>query len=249
MIKVHCFVSCVCEVIKRTQGVDHRPFYFGVWDADFTINEHWQLSYHSENTSHDFFKTWYRELYGVEIKQWYDEGKSKAENINTLVELIDNKPESRSIMVMLDMFHLPERENKFNQNPFPHYVMLEKTEDPEIWFMWDPDFRWEGPLPKDRILNAIDQPSVGGGYYFDGVEIRHTTDDTVRAYFAQCMKHQSNPFTDAIRSILSAHIERDELALADLQAALREIPVMAIRKYAYEHCFLLGGAGLVGRGL
>jgi hypothetical protein len=48
-------------------------------------------------------------------------------------------------MVMLDLFHLPERENKFNQNPFPHYLMLEKTDDPRVWQVNDPDFRWEGP--------------------------------------------------------------------------------------------------------
>lgn len=237
MIKVHCFVSCVCEAIKRTPGVDHRPFYFGVWDADFSISEQQVLSYHSEHTQHEFFKDWYQLLYGVDIRAWYSEHKSKEDNIQTLVSMLENRPSGRNVMVMLDMYHLPERENKFNQNPFPHYVMLETTDDPDTWFMYDPDFRWEGPLPKERILNAINQPSVAGGFYFDEVQVRHTSEDTVRAYFAQCMKHDCNPFTDAIRHIVQAHLDQPQLPLAHLDTALREIPVMAIRKYAFEHAF------------
>lgn len=237
MIKVHCFVSCVCEVIKRSDGVDHRPFYFGVWDADFSVSDRWVLSYHSEHTNHDFFKTWYRQLYGIEIQEWFDPRADKAANVVRLVELVENRPAHRNVMVMLDMYHLPERENKFNQNPFPHYVMLETTDDPDTWFMHDPDYRWEGPLPKARILNAVSQPSVAGGFFFDGIDVRHTADDTVRAYFATCMKHQHNPFTDALRRIVRAHLELDGVELADLESAVREIPVMAIRKYAYEHAF------------
>lgn len=237
MIKVHCFVSCVCEVIKKTPGVDHRPFYFGVWDADFSVNSQQQLSYHSEHTQHEFFRSWYQLLYGIDIIPWYQPQKSKKDNIQTLLRLLENKPDDRHIMVMLDMYQLPERENKFNQNPFPHYVMLETSDDADMWFMHDPDFRWEGPLAKDRILNAIDQPSVAGGFYFDAVNIRHSESDTVKAYFAQCLKLQQNPFTDSLRRIVEKHLYDDDFPLIRLSEALREIPVMAIRKYAYEHAF------------
>lgn len=33
-IKVHCVVSCLCDAVKAA-GLDHRPMYFGIWDADF----------------------------------------------------------------------------------------------------------------------------------------------------------------------------------------------------------------------
>tara|TARA_R100000322_G_scaffold18078_3_gene10599 strand:- start:1060 stop:2070 length:1011 start_codon:yes stop_codon:yes gene_type:complete len=238
MIKVHCFVSCVCEVIKRTPGVDHRPFYFGVWDADFAVSPQYVLSYHSEHTRHELFRTWYHQLYGIEICQWYDHSRSKTENIDHLLRLMAERPPGRNIMVMLDMYWLPERENKFNQNPFPHYVMLETTEDPGTWFMYDPDFRWEGPLPREQILAAIAQPTVAGGYFFDDVDICHSTSDTVAAYFSTCMKLNQNPFNAAIRAVVHAHLEQTlELPLAHLETALREIPVLAIRKYAYEHGF------------
>lgn len=237
MIKVHCFVSCVCEVIKKTPGVDHRPFYFGVWDADFSVTPQQQLSYHSEHTQHTFFRNWYQLLYGVDITPWYQPQQSKQDNIASLITLLENKSADRHIMVMLDMYQLPERENKFNQNPFPHYVMLETTDDPDIWFMHDPDFRWEGPLAKDRIINAINQPTVAGGFYFDALTIRHTESDTVEAYFRQCLKLQQNPFTDALRNIIERHLYDTDFPLIRLGEALREIPVMAIRKYAYEHAF------------
>ncbi|GAA3955849.1 DUF6005 family protein [Allohahella marinimesophila] len=238
MIKVHCFVSCVCEIIKRTPGVDHRPFYFGVWDADFSLSERYRISYHSEHTGHEFFKTWYELLYGIRIHEWYDRAASKAENLEHLITLVETRAEHRHIMVMLDLYHLPERENKFNQNPFPHYVMLQATEDPEEWLMLDPDFRWEGRLPKDQILNAVAQPTVAGGFYFDGIDITHSSADTIRAYFAQCMKREANPLTDAVRQMIRAHIAgENDLTLSDLNLAMRELPVLSIRKYAYEHAF------------
>lgn len=238
MIKVHCFVSCVCEIIKRTSGVDHRPFYFGVWDADFSVNADKVLSYHSPHTRHEDFREWYRQLYGIQIHEWFDADAPKEQNIATLNELLYARPPGRQIMVMLDMYRLPERENKFQQNPFPHYVMLETTDNPEEWFMSDPDFRWEGILPRAMILDSIRSPAAAGGFYFDDLDIRHSADETVAAYFAQCMKPENNPFTDALRAILRAHLDdQASLPLEHLTLAFREIPVMAIRKYAYEHAF------------
>lgn len=238
MIKVHCFVSCVCELIKRTPGVDHRPFYFGVWDADFSVDSQFVLSYHSPHTRHDQFREWYRLLYGVRIEPWYDHEQSKEANIRRLESLVEHRPADRQVMVMLDLYRLPERENKFHQNPFPHYVLLEATDDRDQWFMSDPDFRWEGVLPKARILESVRSPAAAGGFWFDGLDIRHTPAETVAAYFAQCMKTDNNPFTDALRQILRAHTGPDAVQpLGNLPRAFREIPVMAIRKYAYEHAF------------
>lgn len=238
MIKVHCFVSCVCEVIKRTPGVDHRPFYFGVWDADFSVDDQHRLSYHSPHTRHEGFRDWYRLLYGITIEEWYDAGAAKETNLTRLVELVENRKEHQHVMVMLDLYRLPERDNKFHQNPFPHYVMLETTDNPEEWFMSDPDFRWQGVLPRDRILDAVRSPAAAGGFVFDGLDVRHSPRETVAAYFLQCMKRDHNPFTEALRAIFRAHVGATATQpLADLPRAFREIPVMAIRKYAYEHAF------------
>jgi hypothetical protein len=238
MIKVHCFVSCVCEVVKKTTGVDHRPYYFGVWDADFDVLENGTLTYHSEHIDHSFFRTWYEMLYGIKLHKWYDESRAKEENIEEMKKLLENKSEHRYLMVMLDLSMLPERENKFHQRPFPHYVMLETTENEEEWFMYDPDFRWEGVLPKERILNAIREPSVEGGYYFDADSMIPPTAETVEAYFNTCIKHRCNPITDAVFDIVTAYtVGKEKERLSKLGLALKQLPVLAIRKYAYEHAF------------
>src|SRR5690606_2288407 len=104
-----------------------------------------------------------------------------------------------SLLVMLDLFHLPERENRFNKNPFPHYVMLENTTAPEHIWMWDPDFRWEGSLVRERVFNAIQQPSVGGGYRVDYAKARQPDDRAIAAYFQACIKPLNNPMTAAAR--------------------------------------------------
>jgi hypothetical protein len=236
VIRVHCFVSCLCESLNKVEGVDQRPFYFGVWDAAFFVAEGHRLAYHSPAVDQSFFCRWYEELYGARIEKWYGDALDKRANIERLCALVEDRPASRKVLVMLDLFRLPERENKFNQDPFPHYVMLETTPDSEQWLMSDPDFRWQGVLPKSRILDAVASPAVAGGYFFDESRVRAHTDDAVRRYFEVCFREFDNPFTDAIRRIAVAHLEgRDGVELTGLSAALREIPVLAIRKYAYEH--------------
>ncbi|PSJ62636.1 DUF6005 family protein [Kumtagia ephedrae] len=236
-IKVHCFVSSVCDALKRS-GIDQRPFYFGVWDADFAITERWALAYHHGSVDHQFFRSWYERLYGVRMQEWYDRARSKDENVAVMLDLIERRRDGQHLMVMLDLFHLPERENKFNQNPFPHYLMLEKTDDPMVWQVNDPDFRWEGRIERDKILDAIRQPTVAGGFLFDRHEARPPADADLRDYFLACHQPHANPLVAAVRRIVRAHLDgRDGVTLADLATALRELPVISIRKYAYEHGF------------
>nr|WP_298098284.1 DUF6005 family protein [uncultured Shinella sp.] len=234
-IKVHCFVSCLCDGLKKRK-LDHRPFYFGIWDTPFAISERAQLLYHGPGITQDFFKTWFERLYGVAVEDWYDATRSKEENIETLLARIAGRPSEGSVMVMLDMFHLPERENKFNQNPFPHYLMLETSENPAMFSVLDPDYRWEGEIARETVLNAVRQPTVAGGYAFDGSKAHAPDDADVRAYFEACFRPHDNPLADRLRAIVRAHLSgRDGLTPADLPLAVRELPVITIRKYAYEH--------------
>jgi acyl carrier protein len=236
-LKIHCFVSCLCDGLK-TRGIDHRPFYFLIWDAEFAITDGSRLAYHSDAMDHESFRYWFERLYGVPLHAWYDHSRSKDENVATLLERLERRGPEECIMVMLDMFHLPERENKFNQNPFPHYLMVELTEDPALWQVRDPDFRWEGLIERDKLLNAIRQPSVAGGYQFDPSLSRPPADADLAAFFEACFRPDANPLIDAARAIVSAHAEgRGGLRLADLGDALRELPVITIRKWAYEHGF------------
>lgn len=234
-IKVHCFVSCLCEIIKDSPLVDHRVFYFGVWDAEVVVTEHNHIAYHVEGLSHDQFRYWFQRLYGVEIRRWYDPGQSKSCNIRTLIDLVAERQPSEQIMVMLDLYRLPERDNKYNQNPFPHYVLLTEAPDPNCWRLLDHDFRWQGEISKARIFHAIESPAVAGGYHFDSREIRVSRSRDIRDYFQANLVTDFNPMTDAVRRIVYAHQlphQRDQLG-----AALHHLPVLAIRKYAYEHGF------------
>ena len=238
-IKVHCFVSCLCESIKANPDVDHRPFYFGVWDAEVLVNQDHHLAYHSDDINHDAFRAWYKKLYGVAVTSWYCETLSKQENLHTLQTLLAQKSESENIMVMLDMYLLPERENKFNQNPFPHYVMLEETNEPETWFMRDPDFRWEGTQRKTQVIAAIESEAVAGGYIFDSSEIIPSSNNVVAEYFLASFNQKNNPMTDKVRQVVDAHIGSNTSStdISQLSEALKQLPVLAIRKYAYEHGF------------
>jgi hypothetical protein len=79
---------------------------------------------------------------------------------------------------------------------------------------------------------------VGGGYVFDNAQARNPAPEDLRDYFEACFVADRNPLSDAVRDIVTAHIEgRNGLQLANLASAVRELPVITIRKYAYEHGF------------
>lgn len=238
-IKLHCVVSCFGEAIKR-QGLDHRVLYFGVWDSDVIVDDRYVISYHSATINHDFFFEWFQRLYGVEAQAWYRHDLSKDDNAAKLEALVSKRVDGEHIMVMLDMYQLPERVNEFHKDPFPHYVMLGPTADPNTWFVYDPDYRYEGVALKQRLLNAMKQPSVAGGYSFCETGMRAPHPSDIAAYFETCFYADNNPMTAAIRATVEAHlagVDRNgaPLALDRLGEALTEVPILAIRKYAYEH--------------
>ncbi|GAB2908191.1 DUF6005 family protein [Rheinheimera gaetbuli] len=238
-IKVHCFVSCLCQIIKADERVDHRPFYFGVWDAEVLIDEQSRLAYHAPTLNHDFFRSWFQRIYGVAVNAWYRPELSKTQNLDIMQSLLRQKSTSQQLMVMLDMYLLPERENKFNQNPFPHYVLLAETDDPLQWFMYDPDFRWEGLQAKAQVLQAVASEAVAGGYIFDSKQIKPAENQVIADYFLACIQCHSNPMTARVRQVVQRHQAQPNHgpALNQLGAALQHLPVLAIRKYAYEHGF------------
>jgi petrobactin synthase len=241
-IKLHCFVSCLSEVVKRHPGFEHRVLYFGVWDSEVVVNDEFVLSYHSETISHAHFVHWYERLYGIEIWPWYEATRSKEENIAHVTQLVESRSDDQHIMVMLDMYRLPERVNEFNKDPFPHYLMLGTTPNPEDWMIYDPDYRWEGVVKKARIQQAMRSPAVAGGYVFTDKSAHQPNPRQIQAYYEASMLLDRNLMTDAIRRILTAHVEgRDShgnpLSLAQLGNALDEIPILSIRKYSYEHGF------------
>lgn len=235
-ITVHCVISCICSAIRRHEGLDFRPFYFGTWDSAFAVSDDYVLTYHSEDISHDAYFDWVSRLYGIGYTRWYDHGQSKADNLAHFEALLDQKSDDDLLMVMLDMYHLPARENKYNQNPFPHYVLIERSTAPGMVRLVDPDYRWEGDLPRAEVLNAIAQPTVAGGYVLHAGKAHMPAPETFRAYFEEGFIAGRNPLPEALRAIVTHHSDPahpDRLARLDF--ALRELPVLLIRKYAYEH--------------
>lgn len=234
-IKIHCVVSCLCDALKQA-GVDHRPFHLAVPDAAFAVTPDWRLAYHAAAVDHAPLLHWFTRLHGVAVEDWYDRAATKAENIARLDAVLALRAPTTSVMVMLDMFHLPERENKFNQDPFPHYLLLETTADPAVWLVRDVDYRWEGPIARDRLVHAISRPTVAGGYRFDRATARDPNPADLAAFVRAVVPFGVNPLVEALRLIVEAHLAgRDGVRLEDLEAALAELPILIIRKYGYEH--------------
>ncbi|CAM3280757.1 DUF6005 domain-containing protein [Paracoccus nototheniae] len=238
-IKVHCVVSCLCQALKDRGGIDHRPLYLGLWDGQVIIDDRMRLSYHAPDIDHGFYLHWAEQLFGLQVTRWYDDAAPKAVNLDHLHALLAGWRPGQYVMPMIDMALLPQRDNKFAQDPFPHYALLEPTADPDTWLMRDPDFRWEGPLPASDLRAAFLRPTVAGGFAFDSALAHPATPDAIARMYHATFDPQATPLIDGIRRILQAHVA--DLPRADLEPALRELPVIAIRKYAYEHALAILG--------
>ena len=238
-IKVHCVVSCLSQALKDKGGIDHRPLYIGLWDGQVVVDDRMCLSYHATDIDHGFYLDWAQRLFGLRVTRWYDDAASKRDNLVRLQQLLADWRPGLYIMPMVDMFLLPTRDNKFAQDPFPHYALIQPTADPDTWLMRDPDFRWEGDVPAADLRAAFLRDSVAGGYVFDNADAHPASDADIQAIHDATFDAQAVPLIDAITRIVQAHATH--LPRPDLEEALRELPVIAIRKYAYEHALAIFG--------
>ncbi|MBO8164011.1 MAG: Petrobactin biosynthesis protein AsbE [Brevibacillus sp.] len=238
-IKVHCLISCFCEIVKRRSRVDYRPYYFGIWDAPFDVTEEGVITYFTDDICHDFYRDWYERFFGLKVHQWYDPAKDRRTNLQILRKLLDERPEHRYIIVHLDMSLIPERENRFNQKPFPHYVILSKTENDAEWFMLDADMRWEGNLPKEHVTEAILGNLHGGGFYIDAAAIKEPSWPVIERYFRETFRRDENELTARVREVVSDMAEgRRGRRLSMLMTAVKQLNILAIRKYSYDYALL-----------
>lgn len=232
-IKVHCFASCLCDGLKR-RGIDHRPFYAAIPDAEIAVDEKVRLRYHAGSMDHAAFRSGFEMLYGGQV--------TRIADAPALLAALDTQSAAIDVMAMVDLHRLPERENPFDRDPFPHYVLIEETEDPSAVLMRDVDFRWEGPIARDRLLNAMKSPHVSGGFLIDHTNSRQPSPSKGGRFVAAHLSAGGLALSSALRAILDRHLAEDRLG--DLAEAVSELSILVIRKYAYEHVFAFLWRGL-----
>lgn len=237
-IKVHCIVSCLCEVIRERTDYDYRPFYIGLWDAPFDVTEDGQITYYQHDLNHSHYFRWYEKLFGAPVHEWYDAALPREANLERLLDLIEHCPPDRYIIAQIDLSLMPERENKFHQKPFPHFLILARTEREDEWQMIDADFRWRGIVQKERVIQAFLENPFGGGFYVDSEGVKEPTREAVAAYFQEVFRWE-NELTDTLRNRLAAIGRGDTGFPVDMvEKAVKQLPVLAIRKYSYEHALM-----------
>ncbi|WP_255668240.1 DUF6005 family protein [Brevibacillus daliensis] len=236
MIKVHCIISCLCEVVKRYTKIDYRPYYFGVWDSEYSITEQGAVTYYIDD--HSSIIGGFESLFQAKVTEWYDHSKDKESNLHTFLQLIDQRTEDQFVLVQIDMSLIPERDNKFSLKPFPHFLMITKTDREDEYFMFDPDFRWEGNVKKESVIQAILENPFGGGFLLDASEIKEPTHEMIHDYFYEMLRSDHNPFTHQLKElIIDMAEERNGYNLDMLLPAVKQVKVIAIRKYSYEYAF------------
>ncbi|WP_229106480.1 DUF6005 family protein [Paenibacillus sp. 1001270B_150601_E10] len=237
-IKVHCIISCLCEAIREQTSIDYRPFYFGLWDAPFDVTEEGEFTYYQHDLNHDHYFKHYEALFGAKVHEWYDHSVGSDTNFAYLQQLVKEAHSERYVVAQIDMSLMPERENKFNQKPFPHFLILRKTSNPDEWDMIDADFRWRGTMPVERIREAFIGNAFGGGFYVEAYELLEAAPEAVDKYFDAVFQHE-NTLTIQLKAVVKdmgyGHHGR---SIEQLARSVRQLPVLAIRKYSYEHALM-----------
>ncbi|KRF07125.1 hypothetical protein ASG89_17400 [Paenibacillus sp. Soil766] len=235
-IKVHCVLSCMCEVVKRHSNVDYRPFYFNVWEEQFGWHAS-GLSYYSDSFQPTRLMEWNERLFGIRSVQWHDPHQDPATNAAKLVELVEQAPRHRHVVVQIDMSLMPERENKFNLNPFPHYVIVSATDREDEWFMLDADMKWEGTVSREQLLLAFVHNAYPDGFYMDATTIQAPTPENIIAYFYDAFHLDKNELVTGLRTLV-ARLTEDPAKIASLGDALKHLYVIVIRKYGYDYALM-----------
>ncbi|MFD2672398.1 DUF6005 family protein [Marinicrinis sediminis] len=251
-IKVHCMLSCLCESLKRYSDVDYRPLYFGVWDAAFGVNGRGALSYYDKGDDFQAYRQGFEDLYGIRVQswnekllesrpeKWHEQQPVISGSASRLQQLMADREETDMIMAQIDLSRLPERENKFNLSPFPHYVMLFPSRHPAQWLMFDPDFRWEGLLDKTQIMAALLENEAGGGYCWNMSQVKRPATDTLKDYVGAAVSHDSNPLTDYLRHLLTQARDGKEgsVPIHELGETIKQLHVLVIRKWGYDYALM-----------
>ncbi len=237
-IKVHCIVSCLCEVIRLHSTIDYRPYYIGLWDAPFDVTEQGCITYYQHDLDHRAMYAGFELLFGAPVIEWYEKTRTSGENLATLLELVETCPPNRRIMVQIDLSLLPERENKFHQKPFPHFLMVERTGTSGEWYVRDPDFRWEGTASSASIIEAFLGNAFGGGFYVDAERLREPTPAAVDRFFNNVCTPVNELTLTVQERIGMLCLGTDGHALSMLDGVAKQLPVLAIRKYSYEHALM-----------
>lgn len=237
-IKVHCIVSSLCEVIREQSHIDYRPFYFGLWDAPFDVTVEGEFTYYQHDLNHQHYYTSFERLFGAKVHVWYDFEAGCEANFTRLKDLVEHSPQERYVAAQIDMSLMPERENKFSQKPFPHFLILRSTSEEQEWLMIDADFRWRGVVPVHKVKEAFVGNAFGGGFYVDANELQEAAPQRVEEYAAAVFRKE-NALTMRLKEIIEEMVRgRNGLSIEQLTQAVRQLPVLAIRKYSYEHALM-----------
>lgn len=93
-------------------------------------------------------------------------------------------------------------------------------------------------MEREKVLYSVQDNPFGGGYFIDVEEIQEPTAEMVASYFIETFKRNDNELTMELKNLIIKMANEEEgYLLSGLVAAVKQIPVLAIRKYSYEHAF------------
>lgn len=93
-------------------------------------------------------------------------------------------------------------------------------------------------MEREKVLHSVKDNPFGGGYFIDIEGIQEPTQEMVESYFMETFKKDDNELTMELKKLIIKMVnEEDGYSLSGLVTAVKQIPVLAIRKYSYEHAF------------
>ncbi|WP_225445503.1 DUF6005 family protein [Paenibacillus arenosi] len=237
MEQVHCLLSCFSHLIEKMNKVDTRPLFFGAWDAPFEITEQGIITYYSDKIHHDHEVNWFTQLFNVDVSQWYEHHLNRQQNYRKLHQYLRRSPESRSIIVQLDMYYMPYMTLFYHKQQLPHYVILQRLPSGALYIN-DPDFEWEGEVEEYHVAEAFLKNQYGGGFFIDHGQVQEPTHMNIIHYFDTQFKKDYNELPKSVKQLFHEIVEeRDGKSIPLLMPAVKQLGLIVLRKHSYDYAF------------
>lgn len=236
MEQLHCLINCIVHIIAPR--VDFRPFLFGSWDVPLRYTADGYITYFSYSISSQKYFDDYQNLYGDGIGVWYDQRKSKQENLQLLKSRLYNRDQYQFNLAQVDLYHLFYEKGNYHRKHQPHFLIT-NFHTPDGWGITDPYYLWEGVIPDAEFALAFCDNSFGGGFTVDVSHIKDAHRKAVAEQFEANFRLMEYPLVNAFKSYLQELIEdKKPFEMGSVESVLSQFTVLYKTKTSYAYAYL-----------
>ncbi|MBN2353508.1 MAG: hypothetical protein JXD23_13125 [Spirochaetales bacterium] len=235
MEQLHCLLNCLIDILAPR--ADFRPLLFGSWDAPVSYTEDGYVTYFSYSISSKKYFDDFRILFGDGVTIWYDELRTKAENLEVLTSLLASENKPHVILAQVDLYHLYYEKSSYRRKHQPHFLIIDDY-TPDGWEITDSYYHWQGTIPAADFSRAFIENRYGAGASIDPSLVGEAAPASVSRYFDDHFQLRDYPLVDALQRYIWELIDaRKPFELGILESVFSQFRALYKTKISYSYAY------------